>query len=101
VPHYRRAVLDPISIAYAATITPNASQGSLFRCTATGPITLADPTGGVDGQVVRIEITASGADRVLTLTSIATTITITSGSKWAGELVYDGTDWWVTDGTSA
>lgn len=98
MPHYPRAVLDPITISYASTITPNASQGSLFRCTATGNLTLADPIGGVDGQVLRVEITASGADRTLTLSGITPAVTITNGSTWAGELAYDGTNWLLTDG---
>lgn len=98
MPHYARAVLDPIAITYASTITPNAAQGALFKCTATGNLTLADPIGGVDGQTIRVEITASGAAVVLTLTSITGTVTIPNGGKWAGELAYDGTDWWLTDG---
>jgi len=98
---YDRAITDPITITYGATITPDAATGSLFRCTATGNITLANPTGGVDGQWIRVEITASGADRVLTLTGVTGTITIPSAGKWVGDLLFDGTDWWLEDGAIA
>lgn len=96
-----RAITDPIAITYASTITPIAAQGALFRCTATGDLTLANPTGGVDGQWIRVEITASGATRTLSLTGITPTVSIPSGGKWAGDFVYDGTDWWLSDGVSA
>jgi hypothetical protein len=96
-----RAITDPITLTYASTITPPAAQGSLFRVAATGDLTLNDPTGGVDGQWLRIEVTASGATRTLTLAGITGTIAIPSGSKWAGDLGFDGTDWWLSDGASS
>jgi hypothetical protein len=98
---FERAITDPITLTYATTITPDAATGALFRVVATGNLTLNDPTGGVDGQWVRVEITASGASRTLTLAGITPTVTIASGARWAGDLVYDGTDWWLDDGAAA
>lgn len=87
----------PVTITYAATITPNAAAGNLFRCTATGDLTLADPTGPTDGQTVDVEILASGADRALTVGGTATTIP--SGKWWLGTLRYSSTatGWFLVD----
>lgn len=83
----------PQTITYATTITPNAASGSLFRCTATGNLTLNDPTGGVNGQAVTVEILASGADRTLNFEGGVTAVTITSGQWWSGTLRLNGSTW--------
>lgn len=44
-----------------ATISLNAALGNLFRLTLTGNHTLANPTGGTDGQLIRVEVTQGGS----------------------------------------
>lgn len=92
-----RFVNPPQTITYAATITPDASVGSLFRCTATGNLTLADPTNGVDGQSVVVEVLASGADRTLNFAGGGTAVTIPSGQWWAGTLRRNSSVWLLDD----
>lgn len=55
-----------IAITYAASITPNATLGSQFYCSATGNITGISPTAGIDGQRLMVEVHASGATRTAT-----------------------------------
>lgn len=63
----RRAPIGGVQApSYAATITPNAANGTHMRVVATGALTVNTPTGGVDGQRMLIEVQASGADRVVT-----------------------------------
>jgi len=76
----------PYAIAYAATITVNASSGNNVKITATGALTLAVPTNPTDGQMLIIAVLASGAARVVTLaagiqltTGLTATITPASG----------------------
>jgi hypothetical protein len=87
----------PQTITYASTITPNAGTGSLFRCTATGDLTLADPINGVDGQTVVVEILASGADRTLNFAGGGTAVVIPSGQWWVGTLRLNGSTWLLDD----
>ena len=55
------AVEPAISVlADGATIAVNAAAGNLFRVTLTGAHTLGSPTGGADGQMIRVEVTPSG-----------------------------------------
>lgn len=94
----RLTVLEPRiqTITYAATITPNAAAGNVHRCTATGNLTLADPTGGTDGQVVTVEILASGGSRLLTFSGgVLDPVTIPSGAWWVGELRYVSPSTWL------
>lgn len=56
-----------VALTYAATIATNAALGNLFRVTMTGNATLGAPTNPTDGQKALWQVTASGADRVLTL----------------------------------
>lgn len=60
----------PATLTYAATVTTDASQGTLFRITLTGNLTLANPTNPVDGQKIVWELVqdATGS-RTLTLGS--------------------------------
>jgi len=96
-------ILAPVSVTYAASISPDATAGSLFRCTATGNLTIAAITGAVDGQGVTVQVTASGADRTVTwsIGSIPAT-TVRSGTTATWSLRYYTTgSVWVLDDTSA
>lgn len=93
----------PIALAaVSGTITPNANAGRLFRHVATGNVSLADPTGGVDGQTIRVEVQASGADRTLTLSGSLGTVVIPSGEWWIGSFTYHGPtlEWFLDDGSA-
>jgi hypothetical protein len=98
-----RFVTPPQALSYAATITPNAATGSLFRIVAVGNFLLNEPTGGVDGQVVVIEVLASGGDRTISFGGGgASLITVPSGQWWAGALRYNAGEpgWRLDDDTS-
>lgn len=58
----------PLTLTFASSIATDVSLADLFRVTLTGPATLANPTGMIDGQLVRWEFKqdATGG-RVLTL----------------------------------
>jgi hypothetical protein len=88
-----RIAAAAVTITYAASITPDASLGCVFDVTATGNLTLADISNGVDGQLVNIRVTASGAARTLTVTGVYSTL-IASGSRWVGWFRYDGASGW-------
>ncbi len=90
----------PNTLAYAATLTIDASAGSNFRCALTGNVTIALPTNPSDGASINLWLTASGANRTVTLnagivipiSSVYTSpITITSGKKARYKLQYDST----------
>lgn len=55
-------ILRPLSVAYAASVTPNSATTDVLTIGAlTGGITIANPTGTpVDGQVLRIRFTQDG-----------------------------------------
>jgi hypothetical protein len=92
----------PITLAaVGGVITPNAASGDVFRHTADANVQLADPTGGIDGQTVAVEVLATGADRTLTFAGGAAAVTIAVGLKWAGVLRYDTarTEWVLDDST--
>lgn len=55
------------TVAYAATITPDASLGNELRIVATGSPTIAIPTNGTDGQRLLFVVTASGGARNVTM----------------------------------
>lgn len=87
----------PVVLTYAASLTINATQGALFRVTATGNLTIADITGGVNGQEITLEVLASSADRTLTF-GVGSPVftTITSGQWWSGSFRYNsGLDTWL------
>lgn len=90
----------PQTITYAATITPNAANGNFHVCVATGDLTLADPTGGTNGQTIYVLIQASGAARTLSFSGgAATPVTIKLNEWWVGRLSYISsiTTWVLTD----
>lgn len=53
----------------AATIALAVNNAKLYRVTIAGDRTIGVPTGAIDGQRILIAVTASGADRILTLTT--------------------------------
>lgn len=66
----------PVTLAYAGTVTPDASQSNHFKITAAGNFTLNPPANPTDGQMLIVEVLASGAARTVTLSS---SIQLTSG----------------------
>jgi hypothetical protein len=89
-----RLAAAPITVSYAASVTLDASLGCVFRVTATGNLTLADITNGVDGQVLTLEVLASGANRTITVGG--TSSVIASGTWWVGQFIYHSSgDLWV------
>lgn len=63
----------PQSLAYAATVTPDMSKGTLILIgTLTGTLTLANPTNLADGMVIGVRIKQDGTGGR----------TVTLGSKW-------------------
>jgi hypothetical protein len=91
--------LKPQSVPYASTITLAASNASqLYRILATGNLTLAPPTGKIDGAECTVWITASGRARTVALgssivvptsTSFSFPVTIPGGKKARFVLQYD------------
>lgn len=86
------------TLTYASTLTIDSSSGSNFRCSLTGDVTIALPTNPTDGASINLWLTASGANRNVTLnagiviptSSVYTSpITITSGKKARYKLQYD------------
>ena len=77
-------VIAPIVVPYATSVTLNATQGSLFRCVASGDLTMDAIVGGADGQTIVFEVQASGAPRTLSFTGSTDTISITVGQWWVG-----------------
>lgn len=69
--------ITPTTLTDAATVATDASLGRHFRVTLGADRTLGAPTNATDAQRVLWEITASGAQR---------TITLTTGSSGAFEL---------------
>lgn len=59
-----------VTIPYASAVTPDASLASSVAVTATGGLTVNTPAGGRIGQAVMVAITASGANRAVTLSGI-------------------------------
>jgi hypothetical protein len=82
----------PVTLTYGATTNTDASLGALFRVTLTGDTTLAAPTNPVDGQRAIWELTASGANRTVTLATGST-----GGFKFGTTLTTLGV---VTSGTT-
>jgi hypothetical protein len=98
----RITVLEPRTqtIAYNTTITPDATAGNLHVCVATGNLTLNEPTGGTDGQMITVAIQASGATRTVSFQGgTVDPVVIPSGKWWVAELRYvaSTTTWLVTD----
>lgn len=84
-----RLTTAPVTVTYAASVTLDASQGCIFRVTATGDLTLADITNGTDGQPVALEVLASGGARTVTVAGDA--VSVPSGQWWSASLRYNST----------
>jgi hypothetical protein len=92
----------PLVQAYAASLTLNAAAGNNRIMTATGSVTLNEPANGQDGQLLRLTVIASGAQRVVTFnaalkrpSSIVQTLTIASGQRGHIGLSYESTYGWT------
>lgn len=92
----------PVIVPYAASMTLNATAGNSLLTTATGNITLNEPSGGGDGQLLVFRVIASGAQRGVTFaaafkrpTSIASTLTVPSGQRGTIGLQFESTYGWT------
>lgn len=83
-----RGITTPVVVPYATSITLNATQGALFRCVASGDLTLDDIVGGSDGQAIVLQVLASGAGRALHFTGSTESIDIPVGQWWSGTFQY-------------
>ena len=89
----------PVTLTYAATITPASSSKITYRMTMTGNLVINAPSGAADGDQVEFWLTASGGARTVTFTfahipsssTLTSPVTIASGTQ--GELMfsYDAT----------
>lgn len=105
----RISALETVSVAtltYSATVTPDANTAKSFKLAMTGDAALAIPTNGVEGNRLFIAVTASGADRTLTLngsyrltTGTSATIVIPNSKTQYIGLRYNGTNWTVVAST--
>ena len=94
--------ITPIVQAYASSLTINATVGNSRIVTATGDLTLNAPASGTDGQMLRVRVIASGAQRVVTFaaalkrpSSMASTLTIPSGLRGDVGLAYESAYGWT------
>jgi hypothetical protein len=71
-----------VTLTDGATVNTDAAAGALFRLAAAGDRTLAAPTNPADGMTRQWEITASGAQRTITLATGATgAFVLTAGTS--------------------
>jgi len=94
------------TLTYSGTVTPDANTAKSFKLTMTGDAALAIPNNGVEGTRLFIAVTASGADRTLTLngsyrltTGTSATIVIPNSKTQYIGLRYNGTNWTVVAST--
>jgi hypothetical protein len=94
------------TLTYSGTVTPDANTAKSFKLTMTGDAALAIPTNGAEGNRLFIAVTASGADRTLTLngsyrltTGTSATIVIPNTKTQYIGLRYNGTNWTVIAST--
>lgn len=92
----------PVTVAYASSLTLNATAGNSRICTATGDLTLNVPASGADGQVIRLRVIGSGGSRVVTFAAglkrpsgIASTLTVGSGLRGDVLLAYESAYGWT------
>ncbi len=104
--HTHSAVLVPFSPqslpATTGTVTIDASTGTHFRGTLTGNPTIANPTGGTDGQKVLVEMAAGGSARTITITAptinitgVTSPIALASGKRWWGGFILSSGTWYL------
>lgn len=89
-----------VTIAYAATITPDAGASNSGYCVATGALAVNPPANPTTDQLYMLTVVASGAARVVTLsasvvltTGLVRNPSIASGKTGYFGLRYDGTAW--------
>lgn len=84
------------------TTTLDYANGAFQKASLTGNVTLAVPSNGAEGTPLRLLLTASGADRTLSLngsillptdSGIAFPKSLTSGKKYVVLLQHNGTAW--------
>jgi hypothetical protein len=91
----------PVAVLTAAggVITPNAAIGAnLYRHIATTDVTLASPTGGVDGQRLTVMVVASGGTRVVSFSGgTPSPVTVPAGDAYVADLLYEQASdvWWI------
>jgi hypothetical protein len=79
--------ITPVTLTDAATVATDASLGRHFRVTLAGDRTLGAPTNAADAQRVLWEITASAAQRTITLsTGSSGTFELTAGLSAANAI---------------
>lgn len=96
---HQHAMPASVNLVDGANIALNAAQGFVFRVTLAGNRTLSNPTGGVDGQRIRVEVTqdATGSRTLAYGTAFdwgtagAPVLTTTAGKTDVLELVYNAT----------
>ena len=49
-----------VQLAYASTVTPDASEGNVFYLTMTGDCIINGPVNGSDGQHITLELSSGG-----------------------------------------
>ena len=84
----------PVTLTYAATITPASSSKITYRVAMTGDLVINAPSGAADGDQVELWLTASGGARTVTFTfahiptssTLTSPVTIASGTQ--GELMF-------------
>jgi hypothetical protein len=97
-PSAPRFITPPQVVTYGALFSLNAATSSVFRLVATGDTTLAAITGGVDGQIIALEVIADGGPWQLAFADGTPARTITADSRWIGSFLYDATDGtWTLD----
>jgi len=89
----------PVTLAYAATVSPASSGKITYRVTMTGNMVINAPSGAADGNQVEFWLTASGGSwtvtfsfaRIPSSSTLTSPVTIASGTQ--GELMfrYDST----------
>lgn len=92
-----RPVSPPVAVAFATTLTIDASAGTRFTTTATADFTVAAPTNPVDGQQITLVVLAQTTTRSATIsgsivltTGLTSPVAIVAGKKWIAGLLYDG-----------
>lgn len=94
---FTRQITTPQTITWASSITPVATNGNAFSITATANTTIVAPTSPTAGQMVMIEVLASGTGPwTITLsgitlsTGIASTLSVATGKVGFIGLRYSG-----------
>lgn len=81
----------PVTVTYSATVAIDPTAGNNFKITATGALALSvSTTGATDGQMVMVEVLASGAARTVTLSGTLTTGLIAANAVASGKTGFFG-----------